>query len=143
MTSRDFEIRLSCSYNGPDNAIDELSVETLVEGEWQALDINLKAPGFQMFTYGLLSCQHLYFRLNASEKGLLLKTCNAHMTIRTDVNWNIELLQVDFYGLLKSGVASQQDKDYILERMGFCPVSSNMKDITDNNRTVTFESEDS
>lgn len=139
MDSRKFQIRLSCSYIDPDNTVDELMIETLLDDVWQPLVIDLNAPGFQIFIYGLFSCQHRYFRVNAAEKGLSLASSKAHMTIHTDEDWNIELLHVDFLGLLKQGEASQSDVDYITERMGYCPVSCNLKNITNNNRTVTIE----
>lgn len=139
MDSREFQIRLSCSYTDPDNTINDLTVETLLENVWQPLLIDLYAPGFQIFIYGLMSCQHRYFRVNAAERGLSLASSKAHMTIRTDMDWNINSLHVDFYGLLNKGAASQADIDYINGRMSYCPVSSNMKALTDCSRTVTFE----
>ena len=140
MNQRHFEMRLSCTYTDPDNSIDQLDIEVLINGAWQTLDLNTRSPGFQLFNYGLFSCQHLYFRINAAERGLMLGSAKGHITVETDIDWNIRSLQVEFNGMLKSGSPSEDDIAYIIERMGFCPVSSNMKDITDSRRDVRFES---
>lgn len=139
MSDRSFQFRLNCSYTDPDNSIDQLVVETLIDDEWQLLDINTKSPGFQLFNYGLFSCQHLYFRTNAAERGLMLSSTSAHLVIETDINWNILLMRVEFNGKLKSGTPSEDIIAYIIERMGLCPVSSNIKEVSDNQRSVTFE----
>ena len=139
MSERRFQMRFNCSYVDPDNSIDKLDVEVLVEDEWQALDLDLKSPGFQLFNYGLFSCQHLYFRSNAAEHGLKLASAKASIIVETDIDWNINLLHVDFNGLLKGGSPTQDVIAYIIERMGFCPVSSNVKEVADNKRSVTFE----
>ena len=139
MSERRFQMRFNCSYADPDNSIDQLDVEVLVEDEWQALDLDLKSPGFQLFNYGLFSCQHLYFRSNAAEHGLKLVSAKASIIVETDIDWSINLLHVDFNGLLKSGSPTQDTIAYIIERMGFCPVSSNVKEVADSKRSVTFE----
>lgn len=140
MSNRHFEMRLNCSYTDPDNSIERLDVENLLDGEWQALDLDIKSPGFQLFSYGLFSCQHLYFRSNAAERDLKLASAAAHITIETDVDWNIQSLHVEFNGILRSGSPTEDVIAYIIERMGFCPVSCNMKKVIDNTRAVTFES---
>ena len=139
MSDRNFEMRLNCRYTAPDNTIDQLSVDTMVDGEWQALNLHLKSPGFQLFNYGLFSCQHLYFRSNAAERGLKLASATAHIIVETDINWNITLVNVDFRGLLTSGSPTKETIDYIIERMGLCPVSTNMKEVADSKRSVTFD----
>lgn len=139
MSDRSFQFRLNCSYTDPDNSIDQLEVETLIDDEWQLLDITTKSPGFQLFNYGLFSCQHLYFRTNAAERGLILSSAKAHLTIEADINWNISLVSVEFSGKLKSGTPDEDAIAYIIERMGLCPVSSNMKEVPDSQRAVNFE----
>ena len=139
MSDRSFKFRLNCSYTEPDNSIDQLVVETLIDDEWQVLDINAKSPGFQLFNYGLLSCQHLYFRTNATERDLMMSSASAHLAIETDANWNILSMHVEFNGKLKSGSPNEDVIAYIIERMGLCPVSSNMEEVSDSQRSVTFE----
>ena len=139
MSDRSFKFRLNCSYTDPDNSIDQLVVETLIDDEWQLLDISTKSPGFQLFNYGLLSCQHLYFRTNAAERGLMMSSASAFLAIETDINWNILSMNVEFNGKLKSGSPSEDVIAYIIERMGLCPVSSNIKEVSDSQRSVTFE----
>ena len=139
MSDRNFEMRLNCRYTDPDNTIDQLSVETLIDSEWQVLNLNLKSPGFQLFNYGLFSCQHLYFRSNAAECGLKLASSKAHIIVEADINWNITLVNVDFRGVLTSGSPTKEAIDYIIERMGLCPVSTNMKEVADSKRSVTFD----
>ena len=140
MSDRKFEMRLDCRYTEPESAINQVSVESLIEDEWQPLDLTTRSPGFQLFNYGLFSCQHLYFRTNAAERGLMLESATAHISVETDINWNITTLDVEFRGILKSGSATKEAIDYILERMALCPVSSNMKTVADNKRSVTFDS---
>jgi len=140
MSNRHFEMRLNCSYTDPDNSIERLDVENLLDGEWQLLDLDINSPGFQLFSYGLFSCQHLYFRANAAERDLKLTSSTAHITIETDMDWNIQSLHVEFNGILRSGSPTEDAIAYIIERMGFCPVSCNMKKLLDSTRAVTFES---
>ena len=139
MENRVFQMRLNCSYKGPENKINQLNVEVLNDGEWQSLDLNIKTPGFMLFNYGLFSCQHLYFRTNAAERDLVLASSEAQIVVETDDAWNIHLLHIEFNGVLKSGSPTKEAIDYINERMGCCPVSSNMKDVADSKRVVTFE----
>jgi len=139
MNARKFQMRFSARYIDPDNSVDQLEVECLNNGEWQRLDLDIRSPGFQLFNYGLFSCQHLYFRLNAAERGLMLTSSKAHLTIETDTDWNIQLLHVDFTGFLKCGSPTLEAITYITERMGACPVSSNVKAVANTKRTVTFE----
>ena len=139
MSNRSFQFRLNCSYTEPDNSIDQLVVETLIDDEWQVLDINTKSPGFQLFNYGLFSCQHLYFRTNAAERGLMLSSASGHLAIEADIVWNILSIHVEFNGKLKTGSPGEDAIAYIIERMGLCPVSSNIKEVSDNQRSITFE----
>ena len=138
MNDHSFKMRLNCAYVDPDNSIDQLEVETLIDDEWQRLDLNTRAPGFQLFIYALFSCQHLYFRLNAAEHGLMLTSSEGSITVTADANWHIKLLHVEFNGWLKNGTPTQRDIDYIIERMGQCPVSCNIKNIPDSKKVITF-----
>lgn len=73
------------------------------------------------------------------ESGLMLDSSKGHVVIETDDKWNIELLHVEFNGKLKMGDATQETSDYIVERMGLCPVSCNLKNIDNSKTTIAFE----
>jgi hypothetical protein len=48
---------------------------------------------------------------------------------------------VDFKGKLKKGIATVDMVNSIAARMDLCPVSINLKDISDRKLTVVFESD--
>ena len=139
MSKHDFQMRLNCTYIDPDNTVDSLDVETYIDNEWQALDLHTKTAGFQVFIYAILTCQHMYFRMNAVERGLMLASSKGSVIVNADEQWNIELLHVQFDGHLKNGTASQDAIEYIAERMGLCPVSCNLREIANTKTIVTFE----
>lgn len=134
-----FEMRQNCRYTEPDNSVAQLDVDTLIDGKWQALDLNTLSAGFQIFIYALFTCQHMYFRVNAAERGLVLSSSRGSIVTGTDMDWQLERLQVDFSASLKSGTPTQEDIDFIIERMGLCPVSCNLKEVEDSKVTVAFE----
>ena len=132
-------MRLNCTYIEPDNTVDHLDVETYIDNEWQTLDLHTKTAGFQIFIYSILTCQHMYFRMNAAERGLNLTSSRGSVIVNADDQWNIALLHVEFNGHLKSGTASDDAIEYIGKRMGLCPVSCNLRDIVNSETIVTFE----
>ena len=73
MNKLTFQMLLQCHYTGDENNIDQLHVEHLVENDWQELDLNTYTPGFDVFMYAVLTCQHMYFRLNATAVPLRMK----------------------------------------------------------------------
>lgn len=117
-----------------------MQVEHCLNNEWLALDLNIKNPGFDIFTYALFTCQHMYFRLNAAERNLTLASSKGFITIGTDSHRVIQSLNVEFTGTLKSGTATDDTVDYIKDRMQLYPVSINLKNIADNNTSVSFVS---
>ena len=127
MSQRVFAMRLQCRYTHPDNAVLDLSVEHQLDGLWRPLDLQVRTPGFDVFVYSVLACQHTYFRLNCAESGLLLRSARGQITLETDADWRLETLDVDFTGVLESGTPTATDTDHIVERMGLCPVSRNIK----------------
>ena len=138
MTERIFDIRLSTEYDGTDNKIASLDAEILQDGEWQKLDIDTLSAGFLLLCYGLSSCQHLYFRTNAAERDLVLASSKGHIHVVADEDWHIQRIEVRFEGVLHSGTPTQSDIDYIIDRMGHCPVSTNMLKPADSSTMVTF-----
>ncbi len=113
-----------------------LTVEHEVNGEWQPLDLGLASPGFDIFVYAVFACQHMYFRVNCAERGLVLNSADGSIVIGADQDWNMENLQVHFSGQLGSGRASPDDIDYIVSRMKQCPVSKNIREVPAAKSTV-------
>jgi len=138
MNARHFHLRLSASYEGEKNAIDTLRVEVLNHGEWQALELSVRSPGFLLYINALFSCQHLYMRTNAAERNLILASSHAEMKLNTVSGWQIHNVEVSFKVKLKSGTPSDDDLAYIRERMHHCPVSSNLKQSVNLQNSVEF-----
>ena len=139
MNDLTFQMLLHCHYSGDENTIDQLQVEHLVDDNWEKLDLNIHTPGFDVFTYAILTCQHMYFRNNATEYGLVLSSSEALITIITDKHRSIETLNVEFNGKLKSGKVTKEMVNSIAARMHLCPASINLKDITNNHISVNFK----
>ena len=131
---------LRCSYTGDDNDVSKSTVEHLVDGDWHELTLSTDSPGFDIFLYAILTCQHMYFKNNAAEYGLVLNSSEGFITVIADEHRSIQSLHVDFKGMLKKGVASTEIIDSIAARMDLCPVSINLKDFLDRKITVVFES---
>jgi hypothetical protein len=131
-------MRLKGMYEGDSNTVARLEVEHKVDGQWRPLELGPGTPGFDLFTYAVLTCQHMYFRVNCAERGLLLNSAGGSIVIGTDKDWNIEILQLHFSGQLRSGQASPEDISYILSRMKQCPVSRNLRKIPDAQSTLAL-----
>jgi hypothetical protein len=138
MSEREFSMRLKSTYEGNSNAVAGLEVEHQVGGQWQALELGLASPGFDVFVYALLTCQHMYFRVNCAERGLQLNSAAGSIVVGADRDWKMESLQVHFSGQLGSGEASPDDIDYIVSRMKQCPVSLNIRETPDAKTTITL-----
>ena len=128
MGDRHINMRLRCAYTGEENTIAELEVEHEIEGGWQEFGLAVTSPGFDIFVYSLLHCQHTYFRLNCAERGLILGSAMGSIRVTTDEDWNMRDLQVQMDGRLVSGAANQDDIDYIVGRMRQCPASRNIRE---------------
>ena len=139
MSEFTFQMLLQCQYTGDKNDVEQLHVEHLAGENWQDLDLNLYTPGFDVFMYAILACQHMYFRMNAAEYGLILESCEGLITVMADKHRSIETLNVDFKGKLKQGDVTDDKINSIAARMSLCPVSINLKDIPNNITTVNFE----
>jgi organic hydroperoxide reductase OsmC/OhrA len=127
---------MKSAYEGNTNDVSSLEVEHKAEDQWQSLDLGLASPGFEIFVYAVFTCQHMYFRVNCAERGLVLNTADGSIVIGADQDWNIETLRVNFSGHLGSGKASPDDIDYIVSRMKQCPVSRNIRETPDVESTV-------
>lgn len=139
MDNLTFQMLLHCHYTGDKNEISQLHIEHLVEDNWHKLELDINTPGFDIFMYAILTCQHLYFRNNAAEYGLVLESSEGLMTIIADKHRSINSLHVDFKGKLVKGTATKEAVDSIAARMGLCPVSINLKDFKDIQITASFE----
>ena len=126
MSIRHFHLRLQATYEDDKNSVGELLVEVEGKSGWEVLDLDVRAPGFLLFIYGIFSCQHLYMRTNCAECNLLLKSAEGELRVEADENWIIQHAEVSFQAELKSGQPSEKDIAYIKERMHHCPVSSNL-----------------
>jgi uncharacterized OsmC-like protein len=138
MSERSFQMRLDCRYAAPDNSIAELSVEQFLDGAWQPFDLSVRSPGFQVFVYAILTCQHMYFRANCAERGLNLTSAKGTVEVLTDEDWVLRRLRVAFTGRLRSGTPSEPVIQYIAGRMGQCPVSINLKAVPETSIRVDF-----
>ena len=139
MTNRYFSLRLNCTYEGSENNIDDLTIENRNDNGWEKLDINIKSPGFLLFINGLFSCQHLYMRTNSAKRNLLLKSATGELQVMTNEVWRIQSAIVTFNVKLKSGLPTEDDINYIIDRMGHCPVSTNLLDSIELVKTVNFD----
>ncbi len=139
MNDLTFQMLLHCHYTSDKNNIDQLHVEHLADGNWEKLDLNTATPGFDIFMYAILTCQHMYFRVNAAENNLLLASSEGLITVITDEHRSIQTLNVEFKGKLKKGDATKEIVDTISARMELCPVSVNLKNISNRKITASFE----
>jgi hypothetical protein len=138
MSARNFQMRLSCRYTEPENAVADLEVEVLADGQWESFNLNCETAGFLVFVYAILSCQHLYLRTNAAERGLLLESAQGAIELIASEDWEVQKLRIGFDVKLQSGRASGDDVSYIVARMKQCPVSRNLKAIPDSDTAVCF-----
>ncbi len=138
MSDRSFRMRLTCRYEDPDNTVGSLNVENFEEGEWRDLGLNERSPGFLVFVYAVFTCQHLYFRKNCAEQGLMLASAEGTIDVLTTEDWDLTRLHVHFDGKLKSGAPASGVTDYIVARMKQCPVSRNTREPPNSRTTVSL-----
>ena len=124
---RHINMRLRSTYEGEKNAITALEVEHEVNQQWGPLELSALSPGFDVFVYAMLDCQHTFFRINCAERKLLLKSAEGSIQVTTDKDWHLEDIQVQFSGLIEGAEASGEDIDHIVSGMEKCPVSRNLK----------------
>jgi len=139
MSERNFHLRSRVEYGQPDNAIVSLIVQKKVEGEWQDFVLNTLTPGFEIFVYAMFTCQHTYFRVNCAEQGLKLVRAEGDISLGTDADWNLERIDVSLRASLAEGQASTETIDYIVGRMGQCPVSRNTREVEATRIEISFD----
>jgi len=133
-----FKMRLTCTYADPDNSVAGLGVEVLGRDGWEPFELGTGTAGFLIFVYAVFNCQHMYMRLNCAERGLLLASASGSNVVRANADWVVQQLHVGFSGTLKSGTPTQDDVDYIVDRMRHCPVSMNLREAPDSQTTLAF-----
>lgn len=138
MTERRFRLRLRCGYETPDNKPAGLQVEQFGDERWHPFELGFATPGFDAFVYTILNCQHLYLRVNAAERGLVLHSAEGSVDVTADENWLMRSLHVDFVARLATGRPDDGDVAHIVERMRHCPVSTNLRDVPDTRTDVRF-----
>ena len=139
MSNHKFQFRLSSHYEAENNDVSKLLFEYLVDHEWKEYDPTNYAAGFLVLLYAIFNCQHMYFRVNAAERGLQLKSAKGTLDAETNSDWELQKLHIHFDGQLVSGVTSKEDEAYITERMTHCPVSVNIKAVPDMKASIRLE----
>ena len=138
MSDHKFHFRLSCHYESDKNDVSKLLFEHLVDQEWVVYDPANYAAGFLILLYAIFNCQHLYFRVNAAERGLQLKSAKGALDVETNSDWELQKFHIRFDGRLTSGTPGKDDEAYIVERLAHCPVSVNIKPIPDIQASIHF-----
>ena len=128
MSDHPFQLRASFDYSGDNNNIDHISAQVWSDNRWDRLEIDNTSPGFLIFVYAFLICQHTYFHANSSERGLLLEHSEVELDLQADSDWKIQQIRVGIDATLRNGNPDQTTSDYIRERMRQCPVSVNMNE---------------
>lgn len=140
MSKHVFNLRMAADYGPAENEITSLDVDVLNENEWEILDLNTATPGFLIYVYSMLTCQHMFLRKNASERRLALKSSRAELLVEASDDWLLEKVHVKFIVKLAAGEANDDDNDYIVSRMKQCPVSKNLPQGIDIHTNVEFHS---
>ena len=131
MSDHPFQLRASFDYSGGNNNIDQISAQVWSDNSWNSLEISNASPGFLIFVYAFLICQHTYFRANCNERDLLLDHSEVELELRADNDWRIQQVNVGIDAALRSGNPEQATIDYIEGRMRQCPVSVNIQEPPD------------
>ncbi|MCI0505451.1 MAG: OsmC family protein [Gammaproteobacteria bacterium] len=138
MATRKFQFRVTGRYESKKNDVSSLLFEHLVNSEWREYDSASYAAGFLVLLYAILNCQHMYFRVNAAERGLQLKSVKGTLEAEANNDWEMQKLHIHFDGQLLNGAPAKDDEAYIVERMTHCPVSVNLKAAPDTRTTIRF-----
>ena len=131
MSGHSFELRAAFRYSGDDNHLDRIDAEVLTDHGWQPLQIDNSSPGFLLFVYSFLICQHTYFHANTTEHALLLERASLDLSLTADEEWRIQKISVAVDSRLRGGAADPAVIDYIKQRMRLCPVSVNLMEPAD------------
>jgi hypothetical protein len=138
MPAHPFQLRARFRYSGDDNHLDVIGAEVFTDAGWAPLEIGNTSPGFLIFVYSFLICQHTYFHANCTENGLRLEHANAELDLVATDNWKIDRVSVRIEARLRGGTADQAAVDYIRQRMRLCPVSVNLVEPPDYHIELEF-----
>jgi uncharacterized OsmC-like protein len=138
MSKHIFNLRMAVDYGPTENEITSLEVDVLNDNEWETLDLNTKTPGFLIYVYSILTCQHMFLRTNATERKLAFRSSRAELMVEASEDWFLEKVYVKFIVKLATGEANDDDNDYIVSRMQQCPVSKNLPQGIDIDTSVEF-----
>jgi|GEM_PF-513292 len=142
MSKQLFNLRLAAAYAQPDNTIDKLDVDVLVDGEWTALDLDTRTPGFLIYVYSMFTCQHTFLRTNSTERNLELNDAQGFILVEASEDWLLEKIDVQFDATVSGSLPSEEDVDYIVSRMKNCPVSRNLPENIISHTRVDFKNID-
>lgn len=138
MNKHYFQLRLHSTYESSDNKMQHLQVEHVIDSEWQLLALSERSPGFLIYAYSIFTCQHLFMRNNCAERGIELASASGEMVLAADDEWRLEQMHISFDAKPSKGTASADDREYIISRMGQCPVSKNLPEIADMQIRLNF-----
>lgn len=138
MNKHYFQLRLNSTYESSDNKLQHLLVEHVIDSEWQPLALSERSPGFLIYAYSIFTCQHLFMRNNCAERGIELASASGEMVLVADDEWRLEQMHISFDAKPSKGTASADDREYIISRMGQCPVSINLPQIADTQTLLNF-----
>jgi len=138
MNKHYFQLRLNSTYESSDNKLQHLLVEHVIDSEWQPLALSERSPGFLIYAYSIFTCQHLFMRNNCAERGVELASASGEMVLAADDEWRLEQMHISFDAKTSKGTVSADDREYIISRMGQCPVSINLPQIADTQIRLNF-----
>lgn len=138
MSDHPFQLRASFDYSGDNNNIDQINAQIWSDDVWNNLEICNSSPGFLIFVYSFLICQHTYFHANCGERGLLLDHAGVELDLRAGEDWKIQQVKVGIDAKSRGASPDRATIDYIEGRMRQCPVSVNMQEPPDYRIVLKF-----
>ena len=138
MSGHSFELRAALRYSGDDNHLDQIDAEVLTDQGWKPLQIENGSPGFLLFVYSFLICQHTNFHANSTEHALPLESASLALSLTADEEWRIQKISIDIESKLRDGTVDPAAINHIKQRMRLCPVSVNLVEPPDYRINLKF-----
>ena len=139
MSDHVFDLRLTAEHNPEDNTVTTMSVENLVEGSWQALDLCETTPGFLIFVYCIFACHHRFLWVGSRDREITITSSSGSIHLVADEDWHLQHISTEFKASSISGSASDEDIAYISDKILNCPVSRNMPANVEAGTSVVIE----
>ena len=145
-TDRTFHFRITSKHDQEDTKTKDLTIDALIDGEWERQVPSFTLPGFRQYLISLVYCQQFYLIANAKERNIPLKLVQGEVTISTGQDWIMKQFQgsfnIELYGSKDTWtkLAKEEDLDYCKQRMKLCPVSKNLPKHTE--KIITVELQD-